>query len=164
MKTNITLLFLGITLFLSCQKTDLQETPKWNALTFTESQSTDYLEYMNEPHLNISFPSETEIKEIIYKNGVWAYKNRTYVFIAHNWTDKEIILHVYKNNELLNEFNLKPESESKNMSQISIKDFSVSILPTAGEYSFKISVKDSRGITLLNQYCLHNSTNKMIVK
>ncbi|MFA5641221.1 MAG: hypothetical protein WCR61_05510 [Bacteroidales bacterium] len=163
MKTKITLLLLTATLFYSCQKTALEEVPTWNALAFTESQSNDYLDYMNEPHINISFPSKTDRKTIIYERGEWREKNSIYILTAHNWKESEVILHIYKGDKLFNEFILKPEVSSNNNKQASLKEFSLSFQPTPGEYSFKASVKDSRGITLLNLYTLHGSKNKMIV-
>lgn len=163
MKRHITLLLLGFALLCSCQKKDLQESSTWNALSFTESLSPDYLDYMNEPHINISFPSKTEINEIVYKKGLWRDKNFIYVLTAHNWADKEIILHIYKGGQLFNESVLKPEPVVGNEAQAAIRDLSLSFQPTPGEYSFKASVKDSRGTTLLNLYPLHGSTNKMVV-
>lgn len=163
MKKQITMLFLGVSLFCSCQKTDLKEISTWNALSFTESQFTDYSLYMNEPHINITFPSKIVMQDIVYEKGIWINKNFTYVFTAHNWSNSEIVLHIYKENTLFNEFVLKPESSKGSEKLASMKDFSLSFLPTQGEYSFKISVKDSRGVTLLNTFPLHGGINKMIV-
>jgi len=163
MKRNLTLLFSGVLLFCSCQKTDLQENSGWNALAFTESQSTNYLDYMNEPHINISFPSNTDKRNIVYEKGIWKDNNKTYVFTAHNWADNEIILYIYKENTLFNEFVLKPVSVQNLDFQVSLKDLSMNFTPSPGEYSFKVSIKDVRGITELNQYALHGSSNKMIV-
>lgn len=151
MKTNITPLLLAVLILCSCQKTTTEELPSWNALSFTESQSSDYLNYMNEPHINITFPSKTDNKTIVYQNGEWKEKNSIYILTTHNWNGNEIILHIYKEEKLFKEFILKPES------------LSISFQPTPGEYSFQASVKDSRGITLLSLYPLHGSKNKMIV-
>lgn len=163
MKKIFTLLFCGFLLFCSCQKTDFQEDSGWNALAFTESKSSNYSDYMNEPHINISFPSNTDSKSIVYEKGIWKENSKTYVLTAHNWTDKEIIMHIYKDNILFNEFALKPESATGKDFQVSIKDFSLNFTPSPGKYSFKVSVKDQRGVTLLNDYPLHGSSNKMTV-
>jgi len=163
MKKKLTLLFSGVLLFWSCQKTEITENSGWNALSFTESLSTNYAHYMNEPHINISFPSNTDKRNINYEKGIWKDNDNTYVFTAHNWTDNEIVLYIYKDNTLFNEFILKPVSDNNPNSSVSLKDFSMSFIPSPGEYSFRISVKDTRGFTELNQYALHGSSNKMVV-
>lgn len=164
MKRKLILLLSSLLLLFSCQKQEVQIESTWNALSFTESHSANYYDYMNEPHVNITFPSKIESKSIIYEHGIWQENKNTYVFVAHNWADKEIILHIYKDDKPFKELVLKPESSTNNSSEVTLKDFSVNFVPSPGDYSFEVSVKDIRGITLLNQYCLHGTINKLIVR
>lgn len=161
-KKYLTLLFLGLACY-SCQKSAQLQDSGWNALAFTESKSTNYTDYMNEAHINITFPSKTKAKNIVYENGIWKDDDKMYVFNAHNWVDEEIILHIYKDHELFKELTLKPKCVYGKELEKSLKDFSMNYQPPIGEYSFQISIKDHRGSTLLNGYSLHGGANKMVV-
>ena len=151
-------------IFLSCNKEIKVENPLWNALAFSENPSDNYLLYMDEPYVNITFPGTVDNQGINYINGSWMRERMEYVFIGHNWEEREFILYIMKNGEQVAERSLQPQPPIAGSFDNHIKKFTLKFETSAGEYSFKAAVKDHRGVTPLHTKVLHNSSNSMVVK
>lgn len=159
-----TLALLVSAFILSCNKEINVEYPIWNALTFCENPSNDYLQYMDDPYVNLTFPGSVKQGEINYINGSWMVEKMEYVFIAHNWGDSELIIYIMKNGTEVAERVLQPQPPVVGSLDNHIKKFSLKFDASAGEYSFRAAVKDQRGVTPLLTKVLHSSSNKLVVK
>ena len=160
----LTLALLVSAFILSCNKEINVEYPIWNALTFTENPSDNYLLYMDEPYVNLTFPGSVEKGEINYINGSWMIGTMEYVFIGHNWGEQELIIYIMKKGAEVTERVLLPQPPVVGSLDNHIKKFSLKFDASAGEYSFRAAVKDHRGVTPLLTKVLHNSSNKLVVK
>jgi len=160
----LTLALLVSAFILSCNKEINVEYPIWNALTFTENPSDNYLLYMDDPYVNLTFPGSVEKGEINYINGSWMIERMEYVFIAHNWGERELIIYIIKNGTEVAERVLQPQPPVVGSLDNHIKKFSLKFDTSAGEYSFRAAVKDQRGVTPLLTKVLHSSSNKLVVK
>lgn len=164
-KINLYLTFALLTsaFMLSCNKEAELEFPTWNALAFCENPSDNYLLYMDEPYVNITFPGLVTNNEINYVNGSWMIDKMEYVFIAHNWGEQELIIYIMRKGAEVTERVLLPQPPVVGSLDNHIKKFSLKFDAPAGEYSFSAAVKDQRGITPLLTKVLHNSSNKLVI-
>lgn len=160
----LTFALLLSAIMLSCNKEAEVEYPTWNALAFSENSSDNYLLYMDEPYVNITFPGLIYNSEIKYVNGSWMMGTMEYVFIGHNWGEQELIIYIMKKGAEITERVLLPQPPVVGSLDNHIKKFSLKFDAPAGEYSFKAAVKDHRGVTPLLTKVLHNSSNKLVVK
>ncbi|OFX82110.1 MAG: hypothetical protein A2X20_08560 [Bacteroidetes bacterium GWE2_40_15] len=160
----LTIALLTSAFMLSCNKETVVEFPTWNALAFCENPSDNYLLYMDDPYVNLTFPGSVEKGEINYINGSWMIGKMEYVFIAHNWGEQELIIYITKKGAEVTERVLLPQPPVVGSLDNHIKKFSLKFDASVGEYSFNAAVKDHRGVTPLLTKVLHNSSNKLVVK
>ncbi|MHC1778979.1 MAG: hypothetical protein AB9922_01930 [Bacteroidales bacterium] len=161
-KTTLFAILAAASLF-SCSKEIKISDNGWNAISFTEAESSKFEDYMNLPYINLTFPSLTNRGLIDYNSGIFKLNGFSYVFISHNWGDNEILVEVYKDGSKYFEKSLSPESDNGAVSQIPIKNFSFDFTAEPGEYSFALYIKDERGLTRLKSHSLHNTRGKMLV-
>lgn len=138
---------------LSCSKEVNFNKTQWNALSFTEFATNDYKLYMDLPHLNLTFPNEYHGSKITCVDGLWKDGPNIYTIVSHNWTEGKINLRLIKGGNLEKQYQITPGNSI---------DLEMELQP--GEYSFEAEVTDSRGVTKLNVYPLHGTSNKMVVK
>lgn len=150
--TKVLMLTMAICL-ISCSKEDQSNKKTWNALSFTEFTIDDYKLYMDLPHLNLSFPSEYHGSKITCVDGIWKDGPNIYTIVSHNWTEGKINLKLIKAGNVEKQYQITPGNSI---------DLEMELQP--GEYSFEAEVTDSRGVTKLNVYPLHGTSNKMAVK
>jgi hypothetical protein len=160
----LTIALLASAFMLSCNKETVVEFPTWNALAFCENPSDNYLLYMDEPYVNLTFPGLISNREINYINGSWKIESMEYVLIAHNWGEQELIIYIKKKGAEVTERVLLPQPPVVGSLDNHIKKFSLKFDASAGDYSFSAAVKDNRGITPLLTKVLHNSSNKLVVR
>ncbi len=163
MKKTILLTILAFSTLFSCSKEPQISNNGWNAISFTESDSSKFEDYMNLPYINLTFPSLINRGVISYDSGIFKLNGFTYVFIGHNWPDCEILIEVTKDGAKYYEENLLPQSVKGEEPQIPIKDFSFGFTAEPGEYSFTLYVRDERGLTRLKSHSLHSTGGKMLV-
>lgn len=163
MKKRIVLTVLNLLILISCSK-ELKITDNgWNAISFTESESSIFEDYMNLPYINLTFPTLINRGLISYNSGILKLNGFSYVFIGHNWLDKEILVEVTKDGERYYEKSLLPQSAKGEDPNIQIKEFSFDFTVEPGEYGFALYVKDGRGLTRLKSHHLHDTKGKMLV-
>lgn len=153
-KSTILMFYLTNTLILtSCQKEQSSDLTGWNALTFTESVHNLYSQYMDEPYINLTFPSAISSQELNYDNGIFRLSDRYYAISAHNWDNSRIILRIIKDGEVVNTEELVPEN-----------NFAFRFSPLPGEYQFKAAVMGlDNQERPLKTIVLHNSENRLKV-
>ncbi|MDD2419228.1 MAG: hypothetical protein PHV91_02185 [Bacteroidales bacterium] len=151
--TTIATILIACLILGACSKNNIGTTPEWNALSFTESENEEYSSYMNQPYVNLTFPGIVQGNSINFLDGKWEYGGIDYILVPHNWIGGKLKLQLVKNGALDYEHELDLT-----------KPISLEIPLSKGEYSFKASLMDERGETLLNTYPLHGGTNKMIVE
>lgn len=137
----------------SCTKEIKKNNLSWNAVAFTESDTPEFRSFMNQPYINITYPSSFSGESISYINGEWTLSGFKYVFSAHNWGDEKITLKLIKNGEPLISSEIVPEPSTP---RHDIKQFSFTHEIPPGKYTIDISIHDNRGITQLNRYTLHS--------
>ncbi|PKO96481.1 MAG: hypothetical protein CVU12_05215 [Bacteroidetes bacterium HGW-Bacteroidetes-7] len=163
--------FIGlvITLMLilsSCSKEILVTDVGWNALSFTESDNSEYFSYMNQPHINLTFPGTTNKSEITFEKGILILDGKYYSITGHNWGNKAIVLRIFKDGMEFKRLNLIPEAEGgpTNDNILGIKTFSLSVTLPKGDYTFGASTLDeSENELVLKTHILHNTENKLRV-
>ena len=163
MKKTILLTILAVSTLFSCSKEPQVSNNGWNAISFTESDSSKFEDYMNLPYINLTFPSMINRGVINYNSGIFKLNGFTYVFIGHNWPNHEILIEVVKDGAKYYEKNLLPQLVKGEDQLIQIKDFSFDFTAEPGEYSFTLYVRDERGLTRLKSHSLHNTKGKMLV-
>jgi hypothetical protein len=86
-------------------------------------------------------------------DGIWKDGPNIYTIVSHNWTEGKINLKLIKAGNVEKQYQITPGNSI---------DLEMELQP--GEYSFEAEVTDSRGVTKLNVYPLHGTSNKMAVK
>ena len=158
----ITLLFL----FSSCSKENLVTDVGWNALSFTESANSEYFSYMNQPHINLTFPGITYKSEFTFDKGILILDGKYYSITGHNWGNKAVVLRIFKEGTEFKRLNLIPEiaGGAANDDTPGIRTFSLSVVLPKGDYTFGVSIlDDSQNELALKTYILHNTANKLRV-
>ncbi|HCT93738.1 MAG: hypothetical protein A2X19_05940 [Bacteroidetes bacterium GWE2_39_28] len=163
--------FIGLVLNLmillsSCSKENPISNVSWNALSFTESENSDYFSYMNQPHINLTFPGIMTTRDITFEKGILILDSRYYSITGHNWDEKSIVLIIQKDGVEFKRLNLTPEvPEGADNAEIpGIRTFSLSVTLPKGDYTFEASVReDSGNERLLKTHILHNTQNRLKV-
>ncbi|MDP3397843.1 MAG: hypothetical protein Q8S23_01720 [Bacteroidales bacterium] len=163
--------FIGLVINLmillsSCAKEDLVSDATWNALSFTESDNSEYLSYMNQPHINLTFPGIMPKRDITFEKGILILDGRYYSITGHNWGNKNIVLKIYKEGTEFKRFILTPElSGGPDNAEIpGIRTFSLSVSLPEGDYTFGASISEgSENERALKTHILHNTENKLRV-
>lgn len=159
---RITLLIaLTVVTTISCTKEIQRDDFSWNAVAFTESTDPKFSSYMNEPYINITYPSSVKSDAISFVNGKWSLSGFDYIFSAHNWGEEKIIISLIRDGETLITSEISPQPST---SLNGIKHFSFSHDTPPGKYTIEISLHDHRGITKLNKHPLHSGQDYFIIE
>ncbi len=163
MKKIIVSVLISAAILSSCSKEYQSCDNGWNAITFTEVESSDFESYMDLPYLNLTFPERVKRGILEFREGFFTLEGFSYVFVGHNWGDREILLHLFRNGSKYFEKSIQPETDTAANTSAGLRNFSFGIVLEPGEYSFAVDVKDERGLTRLNSHLLHSTKGKMVV-
>lgn len=153
-------------LLASCSKENLTNEPGWNALTFTESSNSEYQLYMNEPHINLTFPAKISSGEIFYDKGLFNHYGRYYAITGHNWGSEQISIILYRGGAEIKRVSLTPELSNGANSPVNpeLKTFTLNLSLEDGDYQFGAIIIGTDGHErALRTITLHNSENKLTV-
>jgi hypothetical protein len=116
---------------------------------------------MDQPYVNITYPSAVEEDAISYVDGKWSLTGFNYTFSAHNWGEESITLSLIKDGELLVSSEITPQPSTPTRGY---KQFSFSHKTPPGKYTIEISLNDHRGVTRLNRHILHSGQDYFEMK
>ncbi len=155
------LIITGLT---SCQKGEKIDPPGWVALSFTSNPSSNYLLYMNDPHVNLTLPPLINSQNVSFTNGMCYLNGNTYVMVGHNWGEIEVILYIFRNGTLEREIRVAPLKDIEGAHDNQIKRFNLSFDASPGEYTFSAASSYNGEITPLYTHTLHGTQNRMVVR
>jgi hypothetical protein len=163
MRKIIVSVLISAAILSACRKEYQSSDNGWNAITFTEVESSDFESYKDLPYLNLTFPERVKRGIMEFREGLFTLEGFSYVFVGHNWGDREIHLHLFRNGSKYYEKSIQPQADAAGNSPLALRNFSFGIVLEPGEYSFAIDLKDERGLTRLNSHLLHNTKGRMVV-
>ncbi len=145
-------------LILSCSKESIDGS-SWNAIDFTLEKYEQYIDYMDKPYISITFPSTLlKTEESSYSAGIMKKDQRDYVFIGHNWDDKEIVVILYSQNNQISRTTIKPEYSTEKR-ELEIANFTYTFPQISGVYRIEIELND--GNIKMEENILYDSKNRI---